>query len=159
MKNLILLLAIFTFVSCEDSKEEFYNLEMGFDFSVINSNNEDLLNPSTSNSYKYEDIKLYYLVNGIKEEVFDSNLDNPRNFSIYKDERDARYKIGLFLNHIDKSEITTTYLSWNENETDTIESKLRRGTNGIIREKVWLNGKLIWEINDNTIQPYYLITK
>jgi hypothetical protein len=159
MKKILIVLAVFALFACNKSNdmEEQFNLYAGLEFSVINSQNEDLLDTATANHIKASDIKLFYQINGEMKEVFDANMQNPRNFTIFKHENE--YRIGVSLNHTETSDRPVTYIQWNENDTDTIEVIFNRTSNAVIQNKIWLNGNLIWELGDNTIDPYFILTK
>lgn len=158
MKKLVIIIAIFTLFGCDKSSDmkETYNFDTGLEFLVFNSNNEDLLDPATANHYEATEIKLFYVVDGEIEEVYDQNMDNPRNFSIYKHEDE--YRIGVSFNHTETSEKPITYIQWNNNDTDTIEVAYERTENAILKRKVWLNGKQIWDWTTNE-NEYYILTK
>jgi hypothetical protein len=159
MKKIIIVLAVFTLFSCNKSNEveEQFNIYAGIEFSVFNSQNEDLLDTATANHIEASEIKLFYQVDGEIKEVFDANMQNPRNFMIYKHENE--YRIGVSLNHTETSDKPVTYIQWNENDTDTIEVIFNRTPNAIIQDRIWLNGNLIWELGDNTIDPYFVLIK
>ena len=102
-------------------------------------------------------IKLFYVIDGETQEVYDSNLDNPRNFRIYKHENE--YRIGISPNYSKTEEKPVTYIQWNENDTDTIEVVYERTQNATVQNKIWLNGEQIWELGDNTIDPFFILVK
>lgn len=159
MKKSILILAATMLFACSKSneiEEQQYNLEVGLEFSVFNSQNEDLLNPENPNHLDVADIKLFYVINGEKQEVYDPNLDSPRNFRIFKHENE--YRIGVSLNH-ETSGKTMTYLQWNESDVDTIEATIKKTQNSLYSDEIWLNGIHIWERGDNTIDPYFILVK
>lgn len=157
MRTLMMILTLFTFLGCSsDEGEEQYNFDIGFEFSVKDSEGNDLLNPENPNSFNQSKIKLFYLINGNSIEVYDRNKDYPRNFLIYKKEN--VYRIKIFVNHSETEEIPTTYIQWNEADTDTLSSEIFR-TNSLVKiEKVWLNEELIWTLSNST-EPYYEIIK
>jgi len=160
MKNYIVLIISLTIISLTviSCNEEELNstLDVGLEFSIVNSNGEDILNPSHPDCIKESDIKLYYLIDGIKKEVYNPNYDFPRNFRIY--EHQNEFRIGIFQNHSENEDKPLTYIQWNESETDTIEAAYYRSSNAIIQKKIWLNGDLIWESINGT-NPYFILTK
>lgn len=157
MKKLIIIITAFTFFGCNKSTEmlEQYNYDTGMEFSIYNSSNEDLLDTTTANHYIESEIKLFYVVDGKTEEVYDTNMDNPRNFSIYKHENE--YRIGISFNYTETSEKPITYIKWNDADTDTIETTYIRTDNAVIKNKVWFNGNLIWDRSLNQEEYYKLI--
>lgn len=159
MKKIILILAVFALFACNKSNEmeEQYNLYAGLEFSVVNSQNEDLLDTTNANHLKASEIKLFYQIDGEIVEVFDADMQFPRGFMIFKHENE--YRIGVSLNHTESSDKPVTYIQWNENDTDTIEVVYNRTPNSVVQNKIWLNGELVWELGDNTIDPYFILVK
>ena len=160
MKKLLIILAVLTFYTCDESNEmgeQYFNLYAGLEFSIVNLQNEDLLDPENPNRLDVDKIKLFYEINGEKQEVYNPNYDNPRNFTIFKHANE--YRIGITLNHTETSDKPITYVQWNESDTDTIEAIYVRTPRATIQEKLWLNGDFIWELGDNTIDPYFVLTK
>lgn len=141
----------------ETDSQQLYNLAVGMEFSLFNSNGEDLLDPNTPSNIKEEDIKIFYLINGEYQEVYEQHLDNPRMFRIYQHENE--YRVAVFPNFEESEETPITLIQWNELETDTIAISLRRNNNAVIQDNIWLNGNLIWSIGDNTVNPYFVIQK
>jgi len=159
MKRLLIYALILVLFSCskkENSSEEQYNFDVNMEFSLVNLQNEDLLDSSTENHYNESDIKLYYLINGEVEEVFNEQYHNPRNFMIYKHENE--YRIRVTLNNSETSQKPLTYIQWRENELDTIEVEYLRTSKAVIKEKIWLNNQLIWERGNDT-DAYYVLEK
>lgn len=99
---------------------------------------------------------MYYLVNGEKQEVFDPNMDNPRNFLIYN--HDSEYRIGISLNDTDSETLPITYVEWNEIETDTLQAAFFKTENTIQVIKTWFNGELKWD-GSNGQDNFFTIVK
>ena len=159
MKKLILILAVFTLFACNKSNEmgKQSDLYEFLEFSVVNSQNEDLLDTSIANHLKASDIKLFYQIDGEIVEVYNADMQFPRNFLIFKHENE--YRIRVFLNYTESSDKPVTYIQWNENDTDTIEVVYNRTPNSLRQNEIWLNGELVWELGDNTIDPYFILVK
>ncbi|NPD47730.1 hypothetical protein [Lentimicrobium sp. S6] len=159
MKYIYIIIIASVLMSCNKKSsdvEEQYNLDVGFEFSIVNTQNQDLLDTITENHYLESEIKLFYLVNGILEEPNNPQYDHPRNFNIYLHQNE--YRIGLSMNHNDPSDKTTTFIHWNDNDVDTLETSLNRTNNAIQKRKVWLNGVLIWDWTTNE-EGYFQIVK
>jgi hypothetical protein len=158
MKKLILIAISIIIYSCNESQQEdSYNLYVGVEFSIINSENEDLLNPESTNKIDVDKIRIYHLINGKKTYYFKGNLDSPKGFKVYKHENE--YRIGIALNHTETSAKPITYIEWNENDTDTIEATFKSSNSSLIQQKIWLNGKEVWELGNNTIDPFFVLSK
>lgn len=142
--KLITLILITTMVlfSCQKEKESF-NVDTGIEITVLDKIGNDLLNPLNQNSYKEDIIKIYYLINGVVEEVYFPNYENPRNFSIY--EKDGIYQMRLFPNGYEREEFPVTFIKWNETDTDTIKCSFTRTHNSVVCTKVWYNETFMWE--------------
>lgn len=138
----LILITTMVLFSCQKEKES-HNIDTGIEITVFDSIGNDLLNPSNQNSYKENIIKIYYLINGVVEEVYYSNYDNPRNFIIY--EKDGIYQMRLFPNANEKDELPVTYIKWNDSDTDTIKCCFSRTESSVICTKVWYNETLMWD--------------
>ena len=140
MKNLIMLLSVMFLSSCnsDDEKKNEFNYSTGFEMIVKNSEGIDLLNPNSPNTLNTNNIKLFYLKNGVSEEVYNPSLDLPRNYMIYL-QSDGIYRIRIFPNEIQSEEFPISYIKWNETDIDTIKCKLKYTENAVVLEKVWFN--------------------
>ena len=155
IRKLIFILISISLFSCE--KTPSILLDINFEFSVYNSQNEDLLNPTITNHYDSTEIKLFYLESdGEIIEVFEPNLDYPRHFRIYKHENE--YRISVSLNFSCIPDNSLTYIQWNKDDKDTIEAQFERSSGSVLMRKVWFNESEIWEwiTNENA---YYRIIK
>lgn len=156
MKNLLLLLATMIFSACNQSEEinpEYYNIDAKAEFSIVNSENIDLLDPKNTDHLDTSKFKIFYL----NQEVNNTNSDYPKGFRIYKHEKE--YRIAVFLNHSDTEEKSTTFVHWNDNDSDKIEVSFLRSKNGVIQNVIWLNGNKVWERGSNTTDPFFIIKK
>jgi hypothetical protein len=155
---LILILAIMTVYGCDKTEEQNnnYNLDIVMEFSVFNTNDQDLLDTATVGHFNESVFKLFYVIDGEIHDVYNPNYDNPRNFKVYKHKNE--YRIGIGMNYTESSEKPITYIQWNETDTDTIEAEYIRTDNAVMKNKVWFNGKLIWDRSLNQ-EEYYKIIK
>lgn len=160
MRTIITLIILAVFVSCsknnDDEPQNQYSINRGVEISLKDSNGEDLLDPNNPTGYKADEIKLYYLINGEKQEVFDPNMDNPRNSLIYN--HDSEYRIGISLNDTDSETLPITYVEWNEIETDTLQAEFFKTENTIQVIKTWFNGELKWD-GSNGQDNFFTIVK
>lgn len=164
MKNLIYLITIIMGIfACNKEKNDdiHYNLDTDISITVISENGIDLLNSDNTDAFLEENIKIYYLVNGEMEEVYDPNMDNPRNFSINEPEVNGdKYWMELSLNIAsDTTEVYgITYIKWNDIDTDTIQCDYKSGNGYTIITKVLFNKKNVWE-GDGLNGRYFEIIK
>ena len=160
MKNLIFLLLISILIlSCSSDEDgsngrSAYHIARNVEFGVSSPTGIDLLNPANANAYLEESIKIYYLQNGEVKEVYNSNADTPRNFSIVspEDSGDEKYFIGIGLNNL-VNENAITYIEWNETDTDTLRANFRTGKGYVILSKTWFNDVLIFDENTTQVLP------
>lgn len=163
MKKLFLLFIVIWLLNCSnhDNNETEQLPQFTFyafaEFSITNSQNEDLLDPTSPNHISTENISLLYVINGLKQETYHPFISNPKKFYIYKHQNE--YRIRVFMNITETSEKPITYIQWNEMDTDTIETIYKRTNGSIIQQTIWLNGKKIWELGNNTVDPYFVLIK
>ena len=152
MQKLILFLAIASFFACSKSDELGpigpANIDRVFHFSVINSNDEDMLDPSTTNHYESKDIKLFYEVDG--EQIMTGNP------TIYQHENEYRFRI--YLNDSNTSDKSITYIQWRTGDSDTLEAVFKRTEYKVEKSTVWLNNLEIWDWRTDD-EGYYRLTK
>ena len=121
---------------------------------VTNSADKNLLDPATDGHYNKEEIRIYYLTNGVKEEVFHANQDAPRNFSIFNQDGEYFMNVSVNTDHIGRNETkeTTTFIQWNDHDEDTVVCTVNRtvGKSDMTTvRKIWFNGKLMYDIQAN----------
>ncbi len=157
MKKLIVFLAIISLFACDKSDDisPGFIVSIEFDFSVFNSQDEDLLDPTTPNHIEEDDIRLFYEIDGKILGVYNPYMDNPRNFMIYEHENE--YRIKVVLNDSDATEETITHIQWNDDDTDVIKATFTRTRNIVSVSRVWLNDIEIWDSNDSENRYYILI--
>lgn len=159
MKTLILIMAFTMFLGCDsEGGEEQFVYDVAFEFDIKDSEGNDMLNPENPNSFDESAIKLFYLIEGNVTEVYDGNMDYPRNFRIYEYPPASAYRIVIFLNHSETEEFPITYIKWNETDTDTISSEIYRTSSLVKIQKVWLNDEPIWNSSSNS-EPYFELIK
>jgi hypothetical protein len=159
MKEFILILTLISLIACSKTDEKIPQvvLDVNFELSVFNSQNEDLLDPSTAYHFDTTEIKLFYReADGEILEVIDPQLDYPRHYRLYKHENEYRIDVGLNYSCIPDNSIS--YIQWNENDTDTIEAQFETSDGSVLMRKVWLNGSEIWDWTSNE-EEYYKLTK
>ena len=169
-KILYLLLLPFVLLSCDNEGGESIVKSASADFYVEDNQGNDLLNPENENAIDTTKIKVYYLINGKKvaasEYYAPSNqngaiLTYSKGFFIYGEiiENPSKYAMRIFLNDTPKyGELAYTYIEWNEQDTDTIVSKItRKGNHYLTSRMVTFNGSVMDVEKDGSI--YRVIVK
>ncbi len=99
---------------------------------------DDLIN--SSQEFNQANIKIYYLVGGEFEYVYNNNLDNPGYFDVYKDQND-RQILRIFPSNNYDGDFSTTLIELNESVIDTLYCEFELTNSSEICKKVWLNGE------------------
>lgn len=161
--SIFLLICTVLLSSCKDDGNSYDSIPLGdrqFAFSMIDSENEDLLNPEIQGTYNTDQIKLYYLVEGEKEEVYEANLKYPRAYNI--DAVDGMFYINIFANFNDEDEWPVTFIEWNGDDADTVKCEFSKENVKIIK-KTWYNDELVWNwempVPDDVRPIYFNVVK
>ncbi len=159
MKKIIILLISFTFLvfwSCskEDGiEQEEYGpgpiIKSNVIINIKNKDGKDLLNPSTAGYLPFEQMKLYYLIKGKKNEVYDPNMAVPRGIKLITTKNPYQLAVSVYSgddveekNGVKKG-ISITYLEFNSNITDTIKTEWEAKEHEYYKiTKFWYNNKL-----------------
>ena len=141
----ILLLAILT--SCNECKEPIgpIIIDVGMDIFVENQQGENLLSPSTQGYIDWQTIKLFYQVGEDKVEVYDYNMDCPRNIC-FNDDEPNKEVIGVSPYYLTDEEYPVTYIQWTEFDTDTIKCHFKKKNKGAYTscDQIWYNGEQVY---------------
>jgi len=142
LKSFTLLYLSLIICSCKQSQPiPGIDFDTTLDLLIINKDGKNLLDSNTIGYYNKKDIKIYYMINGQKTEVYNPTLDAPRNFYIFKNESKGEYYFRVFVNSGADHEITSTYIQWRDNDIDTVKALIVRPSSNIIRcNKIWYNG-------------------
>lgn len=153
MRTLLFLFAC-TLIGCSSDPNPIgVNIDTQVNLVLTNPDGKNLLNPSTNGHYSEDSIKLYYLTDGQKVEVYQPNLTYPRNFFIAKNESNGEYFVRVFLNEGKVGvtrDSTITYIQWSATKVDTVKATVFKSSNLNEAEKVWINGELRYDSKVNT---------
>jgi len=155
MKTILsILILAFVFNSCKKEQTNGYVSDGSVYIRVQDKIGMDLLNQSNPGAYLKSDIKIFYLSKGVKEEVYHSNYDYPRNFYI-SEEADSKgdFWMTLFLNSSADEAYPITYIKWSENDTDTLKCDVYRNEGLVSVQNIWLNDSLVWKAEDYSKGP------
>lgn len=157
MKKLIFFTISILIMSCsKDQNLEVnnFNLDVSVDFSILNSNGEDLLNPKTLGYFPFAGMQLYYEIDGIRIAVQDFDPQAGGNNGIMLINETVPYRLRCFpYSHGDeglvkdengiKTGISIAYLKLNGEVTDTIKTEWEsKEDKYFINTKVWYNDVL-----------------
>lgn len=153
MKNLFLLFITFTLItSCTDKEEEQNSdhIQSAITLIIKNSEGDNLLNPTTTNSINTSKIKVFYLVDGEKVEYSEAYLAYPKGYRVLEEQNE--YKIIIFTDNANASTKETTFIQWSENDEDKIDVLYEKIESSLFISKVWINGQdLLYDrfVNDD----------
>ncbi len=167
MKNLFssltLLLIFFLSVGCKENQVKDDDLWLGgivvsqsTNIRISDKAGNDLLNPDNENRIK--DFKIFYVKDGQKKLYLVPNLDAPMGYRIVKHSLYDYYYLQVLLDGGKDVKETTTYLQIGDSEPDTVKCKYRENTGAsVISEKVWFNGKLVWDAASQTESSFEIV--
>jgi hypothetical protein len=121
----------------------------------------DLLSSTNTEYIANADIDVYLLTpQNDRRRLYKSNLDMPKHFRIEKQANDS-YTLTLFfepdLDCIDNNKMATLYLTYKNRSEDKFVGKFNRTKFPRTLEKLWINDKLVWEINSSSQRKVTLI--
>jgi len=149
IKLLLLSVLITLFSSCEEKLCGCTVIDADVNIVITDSDNRNLLDPSTPGHFNKEDIRIYFVRNGQRQEAYAPNLDAARYFSINQTTDDNGFVMKLLPDlETRDSDITTTIIKWNETEEDVVTCEVRHSDNTTIITKVWYNDELGYDQND-----------
>lgn len=158
-KMTLIILLISLLLSCNNEQDCcFPGNDTLFEFSIINSNGEDLLNENTQDTYNTNSIRLYDIIDGKENLIYFQNGDYPYGYSITK--RDNLYRISPSFNESNLR--VSGIIEWNPNKRDTISLEMVQQSKNIKRLiKIEYNGQVVWseETASNTDNRYFQIVK
>ncbi len=136
-------------MGCDDESSDY--LEVTVNFLVKNQAGQDLLNSTTSGFFRSEDIRVFSVRNGAREEVYHPNLDAPRSFRIIRNDENGEtmFSLDLLIEKQEENPVTRV-IQWNNALEDTLVAELKQFNGEEYLEtlnKAWLNGKLVYDIS------------
>lgn len=148
MKKIFFLITILLFMVYGCNKDQSDIVDVGIQIYLQDKNGNDLLNPTSVNTYNNQNIKIFYNNNNEVSEYFCSQcttMQNGYEILIYPP-ANSNYAFVLSpnINIQNNSTDPVTYIQWNETDRDTIQCHIDRDVDAgsIICTKVWYNGVL-----------------
>ena len=150
-KFLITILTIF--ISC-DSTDCCFNISADIYVSVLDIDNNDILNPDNSSvEINLNEIPIFYQQrSGNKLFVNNTNYDSPKGYDIIVPSNSSNhYKIKVYLNtdYINDENVSFTYVEWKNGDIDELKAKFSINDKSKTVEKIWVNGILKWKRDPN----------
>jgi hypothetical protein len=147
MKNAMILtslLVVLLLISCKkDNKEDCcVNIDNYTDIKITDISGNDLINPKTSGSLNTSHTNLYSLVNGQKAHLTYNIWQVPEQPA---HEYSGKYIIRIFPNESN----ATIMIKWNENDTDTLQTQIKKTGSTVFCEKVWYNGVVKYDVTSH----------
>ncbi|MDA3904665.1 MAG: hypothetical protein PF484_01180 [Bacteroidales bacterium] len=172
MKKISLLILLFAMMACSKNRDNevpiggiFIDVDIILIIKDISGKN--LLDTLVPNHFDISTIKLYYIREDAKEEVYNPMLSLPRNLKIR--DYEGEYFLHLFTDGSRsnyESEVdgvlygeSITLLQLNENTIDTIKTAWKAGRNYFVNTKVWYNNELKWELQGEIQEMPILVIK
>lgn len=142
MKFILSILCFFLFaVSC-DKQYGGIVIDVDIDFLLQNPNGQDLLDSNTEQNLLNSDIKVYFTENGVEREVYNTNLDCPRNFCILDDGNKKILRM-FPLDKVTGSGKDTVRIQWNSLHSDIVVANIIRKeskqSDVTFCDSVWVN--------------------
>jgi len=150
--SFVLSFFLFSF-SCKKGSEDTVNIDARASILLLNNQSKNLLSEPVE--IKYEDINIYYMIDGKKVLQYHGNLDYPKMFRIIQD-KDGENILDVYLN-ITNEAMPVTLISFSDSETDTIRSEYRREKGSVICTKIWYNDELKFDINTSSDHRFTVI--
>jgi hypothetical protein len=134
-------------IACGKQTSHNVVIDTTIDIFVSNNSGANLLLNSTLNSIKVDSLRLFYLVNGEKSEIYNKDMDCPRNICFNSDI--GKESIRIFPNDTETEEFPITYIQWENGETDELKCHFVRLNEGetVTCDKVWYNDVLMFPEN------------
>jgi|APCry1669188970_1035186.scaffolds.fasta_scaffold59310_2 hypothetical protein len=143
MKTLFFIFILAIFLNSCKEKQGNLTIDADVIITLNDRSGNDLLNPSNPNAYLDQNIKIFYLTNGVKKEQ--PLGGNWRIYDLY-----GKYQMRLGLNAAESN--TITYIQWSENDTDTLRSEIldkeEDGFRLILCKKLWYKDSLVFTTDD-----------
>jgi len=155
MKTILsILILAFVFNSCKKEEPKGLTIDTHISIRVKNKSGMDLLNPSNPGAYLEQDIKIFYLINGVKVRIYNVHYPSFRYFYISEDAGShGNFWMTLHLNDTPYVEYPITYIQWDENNTDTLKHDVYRTENLVSFKNIWLNDSMVWKSEDYAKGP------
>lgn len=122
---------------------------------VVDIAGKNLLQPDMPGSLNTSDIRVFYLEQGVRKEIYNPLMDMSRNYRIYRNRDKGPYLMMLMpYTGTSMNEETTTIIHWNDNiKEDTLQCQIYKHGSGVYARTVKINGiqKYTYPVNQPVI--------
>lgn len=140
-KTFSILLIGLAFISCE---KEIIGPDISavVNFSIVNSNGNDLLNPSVIGAITEENTEVFLLKNGTKVRLYQGNLDAPKFLKIISQNGENVFRMFFDItNENFKDDRITQYIRFKDgSEIEVVGEFNSNRKNNKILQQIWING-------------------
>jgi len=161
MKTLLIISIIIFTISCEKKAETDIG-DTHFRISVLDSTGADLLDTLNPNSYPWDSIRIYNVINGIPVMYYYSNRGLQYGYLITNELTQYYHLLtdpDRFA-HPDEEENYMMYIAWTKEDLDTILCETKEPYEGRkFIEKIYYNGELSWNAEIDTTDKHFIIIK
>lgn len=164
MKNfttILFIIASTVISACQENTESPVGdlLDIGINISVKSAEGTDLLDPDNPGHFAEDQIRIFHLVDGKPVQVYEPDLLAVYGFLLF--ETGTEYGVQIFANEASTDEYPTTYVQWNETDTDTLKYQIVRKNNNsyVVLSKVWFNDTKVFDLESDTEGCFFQITK
>jgi hypothetical protein len=124
-------------------------VDLEIHFLLKDKNGNNLYDSATANHYHFGDIRVYYMDGDRKVEVYNPNLDYPRNvFSIQEGSIPAIIRFFPYEGSSSETEVTTNLIQWEQGDVDTVLTAIRKDVKAPLKVVTIKNRKLIVKLEE-----------
>lgn len=155
MKNFIYLSCIVAILSCQKNDEDCCSIvDIGINVKYINELNQNFF--EMDNGYNLQQVKMYHKIDGIWKPYYEGNLDQPTGLGLIEIDSEKYLAISPSLS-IDENGYSDTKIEFNENDADSIRTKIDTSHSNTIVTELYYNGVLKWKSQDATPRRFTII--
>lgn len=140
-------------------------VDLNIDIQFIDTLGRDLLDQSKLYSYKFSEMKHYYIdsqnnTTRVNYYTNGSIPDYPEGMLIHSIDTTFTLRVFPFIYSFNKGLLTfTDIIQLNSIDSDTIISEIELKPNSSIVKKVWYNNRLVFDYDTNSTGRFFVISK
>jgi hypothetical protein len=153
--SILFVLITIVIIGCSPTAEEYRPTSVAYlDFSYVDEEGNDLLNENTLRYFN-----IYYLLKDEESGEFERQEARSPQYSFYRHNVSQLITLRVFPNPNYIEGYSTTLIESPRDIIDTLEVQVDQEGQNVRPEIVWYNGDKIWEVNRDTSELYFKITK